>query len=137
VGAKKKSTKDNRIFRFSSVTQAVTTISSILGLIAVAFGVWFYLEKRFAPKDLTNEKLTKIEEVQKKDAERLDYKIWCDREIENQKRIWEILSKYPLGTKDIPSIVVDELNTRLSRKEKIAKILKYYEDKGFKLEGDD
>ncbi len=134
---KKKVHKDNRIFRFSSITQAVVTISSIIGLIATVFGVWFYLEKRFAPKDLTNEKLTKIEEVQKKDAERLDFKIWCDREVENQKRIWEILQKYPPGTKDIPSIIVDELNNRLLRKEKITKILKYYEDKGFKLEGDD
>jgi len=146
VTAKKK--KEKKLFRFGSVAQAVTTILSIFGLLSVAFGVWFYFEDRFAPKDLTNEKIenlkdltnekiSNLEKMQNKDAERLDFKIWCDREVENQKRIWEILDKYPPGTKNIPKIVVDELNARLLRKEKIVKILKYFEDKGFKMEGDD
>ena len=133
---KKAVCKDNRLFRFGNFKEIVATISSVLGVLAVAFTVWFYFEKRFAPKDLTNEKIAKLELIQEKDGQRLDFKIWCDRDEENQKRIWAILQKYPAGSAMVPDLVKEELQMRLLKKDKINKILKYYEEKGFNLEGD-
>ena len=136
----------SRGFKFGSIKEAILTVSSILGVIAVGLTVWYGLEKHFTPVYRTElnemkageigKRIDKVEERITKGEERMDFKIWLDREEENQKRIWEIMAKYPPGSKEIPELIRQELNQRLVKKDKIAKILKYYEDKGFKLEGD-
>ena len=55
------------------------TIISILTIVGIAFGAYFYIENRYALSD-------ELKQVEK----RLDYKILSDQHNSIQHRIWQI-----------------------------------------------
>jgi hypothetical protein len=65
-------------------------------LIGMCFGVYFYVDTRYA-----------LAEELKKVSQRLDYKMKSDQEIAIKERIWKIEDKYGFNPKD--PVIKEEL----------------------------
>ncbi len=84
--------------------EKLTAIIAILTIIGIVFGVYFYIENRYA-----------LAEELKKTQQRLDYKILTDKFDAIQERIWKI--KERSGEKPRDKTIKEELQKLESDKE--------------------
>lgn len=91
----------------NKIKESAAVVITIVTLISIVFGVYFYNEKRYA---LAAE-LNLV-------AERLDQKISEDRSNNLQQRIWKIEDKYG-NEKKMPKEIKDEYRQLKNEKESI------------------
>ena len=93
----------------ATLGELIQMIAGGLAIIAIAFGVFFNMEARYAKADETKEADKSIGKSMKALERRLDYKITSDQYKETRSRIWEI--EYQMRGKPIdqwPKLVRDE-----------------------------
>ncbi len=93
------------------------TIISLITIVSVCFGVYLYIENRYA----------KAEDV-KAVADRLDYKIVSDQVQYKQQRIWSIQDRYPEAIQ-MPPAVKEEYRQIQEDKKVLEKKLEVLEKK--------
>lgn len=72
------------------MTKLIQSILAITALLSVVFGVYFYVDNRYALADDLN-----------KTKQRLEYKIQADQLSNVQDRIWKIEDRFEKRTMDI------------------------------------
>ncbi len=92
----------------------LSLIIALLTIIGITFGVYFYMEKRYALAD----ELTKV-------TQRLDEKIDSDRYNQIQDRIWKIQDRY--RNKQMEDTVKEELRQLEKEKEELNNKIKKFE----------
>lgn len=95
----------------------ITKLSTLLGIVAIIFAAYFYIDERYAQCD----DVKKIER-------RLDYKIAADQLDYKEQRISKIREQYPDPNK-MPKIVKEELDKLLREQKHLEKKLESLEKK--------
>jgi len=96
--------------------ETIGLITAIIVLIGLVFGVYFWLEKRYA-----------LAEEMKKIEQRLDYKILADQLQAIQERIWQIMDRFK--NREMDQTVQEELRVLEMQKEQKQNQIKMYEQK--------
>jgi hypothetical protein len=77
--------------------KTISCIGSIIGLIAMCFGIYFWANNNYA----SAETVKQLRVEQKMIEQRLDYKIKTDQEQSIRERIWKLKDRFGLNPKDL------------------------------------
>jgi hypothetical protein len=87
---------DRRVLEGEKIMKTISCIGSVLGLIAMCFGIYFWAEGNYA----SAETVKQVRAEQKMLEQRLDYKIKTDQEQSIRERIWKLKDRFGTNPKD-------------------------------------